>query len=121
MYRKVVSLKYLFPSFPPPPAGCATGSRGPTSNSSLTGQFILHWTSSSSLLVPQFNIYHALIFTSWLQGSLGTLASFMTCVEAVPLLRQLVAGFPPRPPGFDLRSGHVEFVVDNVALGKVFS
>jgi hypothetical protein len=29
--------------------------------------------------------------------------------------------FPPRRPGFDPRSCHVEFVVDKVALGQVFS
>jgi hypothetical protein len=39
----------------------------------------------------------------------------------VPQLRQLVAGFPARRPGFHLRSGHVGFVVDEVALGQVFS
>jgi hypothetical protein len=33
----------------------------------------------------------------------------------------LVAGFPPRLPGFELGSGHVGFVVDEVALGQVFS
>jgi hypothetical protein len=33
----------------------------------------------------------------------------------------LVAGFPPRQPGFEHGSGHVGFVVDKVALGKVFS
>jgi hypothetical protein len=33
----------------------------------------------------------------------------------------LVAGFPPRRPGFDPRSDHVGFVVDKVALGQVFS
>jgi hypothetical protein len=35
--------------------------------------------------------------------------------------RRLVAGFPPRRPGFEPRSGHVGFVVDKVALGQVFS
>jgi hypothetical protein len=34
---------------------------------------------------------------------------------------RLVAGFPPRWPGFEPRSGHGEFVVDKVALGQVFS
>jgi hypothetical protein len=34
---------------------------------------------------------------------------------------RLVAGSPPRRPGFDHRSGHVEFVADKVALGQVFS
>jgi hypothetical protein len=36
---------------------------------------------------------------------------------AVPWLKRLVAGFPPRRPGFDPRSGHVGFAVDKVALG----
>jgi hypothetical protein len=40
--------------------------------------------------------------------------------EAVPELRRLVAGFPPRRPGFEPRSGYVGFVVDKVALGQVF-
>jgi hypothetical protein len=39
---------------------------------------------------------------------------------AVPWLRRLVAGLPPRRPGFDLGSVHVGFVVDKVALGQVF-
>jgi hypothetical protein len=33
----------------------------------------------------------------------------------------LVAGFPPRRPGFEPRSSRVGFVVDKVALGQVFS
>jgi hypothetical protein len=41
--------------------------------------------------------------------------------KAVPQLKRLVAGFPPRRPGFDPRSGYVGFVVDKVALGQVFS
>jgi hypothetical protein len=36
------------------------------------------------------------------------------------MLRRLVAGLPPRTPGFDPGSIHVEFVVDKVALGQVF-
>jgi hypothetical protein len=39
----------------------------------------------------------------------------------VPQLRRLVAGFPSWRPGFYLRSSHVGFVVDKVALGQVFS
>jgi hypothetical protein len=35
--------------------------------------------------------------------------------------RRLVAGFPPRRPGFEPGSGHVGFVVDKVALEEVFS
>jgi hypothetical protein len=46
----------------------------------------------------------------------GALALLET-MEAVPWLRQLVAGLPPRRPGFDLGSVHVGFVVDEVALG----
>jgi hypothetical protein len=42
-------------------------------------------------------------------------------LEAVPQLRRLVAGFSPRRPWFEPRSGHVRFVVNKVALGKVFS
>jgi hypothetical protein len=41
--------------------------------------------------------------------------------EAVPYLKRLVAGFSPRWPGFDPRSGYVGFVVDKVAFGQVFS
>jgi hypothetical protein len=41
--------------------------------------------------------------------------------RAVPQLKRSAVGFPPRRAGFDPRSGHVEFVVDNVALGQVFS
>jgi hypothetical protein len=41
--------------------------------------------------------------------------------RAMPWLKRLVAGFPPRKPGFDPRSGHVGFVVDKVALGQIFS
>jgi hypothetical protein len=38
----------------------------------------------------------------------------------VPQLKRLVAGFPPRRPGF--ASGqHLVFVVDKAALGQVFS
>jgi hypothetical protein len=38
-----------------------------------------------------------------------------------PYLSRLVAGSPPRRPGFEPRSGHVGLVVDKVALGQVFS
>jgi hypothetical protein len=34
---------------------------------------------------------------------------------------RLVAGYPPRRPGFDSRSSHVRFVVDKMALGQVSS
>jgi hypothetical protein len=34
---------------------------------------------------------------------------------------RLVAGFPPRRPGFEPGSGHVGFVADKLALEQVFS
>jgi hypothetical protein len=34
---------------------------------------------------------------------------------------QLVAGFPPRRPGFEPGSGQLGFVVDKVALAQFFS
>jgi hypothetical protein len=37
-----------------------------------------------------------------------------------PQLKRLVAGFPPRRPGFHPGSGQVAFVVDKVTLGQVF-
>jgi hypothetical protein len=40
---------------------------------------------------------------------------------AVPWFRRLVAGLSPRRPGFDPGSVRMGFVVDNVALGQVFS
>jgi hypothetical protein len=40
--------------------------------------------------------------------------------KAEPKLKRLVAGFPPRRPGFEHRSCYVRFVVDKVALGQVF-
>jgi hypothetical protein len=42
-------------------------------------------------------------------------------VKAVPYLRRLVAGFPPRRTVFELTSSYVGFVVDEVALEQVFS
>jgi hypothetical protein len=50
-------------------------------------------------------------------------ASVIRCKgeRKTPWLRRLVAGFPPRRPGFNSRSEHVGFVVDNVAPGQVFS
>jgi hypothetical protein len=42
------------------------------------------------------------------------------CLVAVPWLRLLVVGLPPRSPGFDPGLVLVGFVVDKVALGQVF-
>jgi hypothetical protein len=41
--------------------------------------------------------------------------------RAAPLFKRLVAGFPPRRPGFHPGSGQVGFVVDKVAQGQVIS
>jgi hypothetical protein len=41
--------------------------------------------------------------------------------EAAAELKRLVAGFPPRRPGFDPGSGQMGFVLDKVVLGQVFS
>jgi hypothetical protein len=47
----------------------------------------------------------------------------MRCLstEAVPYLMRLVAGIPPRRPGFDPTSGDMGFVVDKVAREQIFS
>jgi hypothetical protein len=39
--------------------------------------------------------------------------------KAAPYLKRLVAGFPPRRPGFKRGSSHVGFVVDKVVLRQV--
>jgi hypothetical protein len=41
--------------------------------------------------------------------------------QAATQLKRLVSGFPPRRPGFEPGSDQVGFVVDKVALGRVFS
>jgi hypothetical protein len=40
-------------------------------------------------------------------------------MTAVPQRRRLVAGFPPRRPFFSPKLGHVKFVVDKAASGRV--
>jgi hypothetical protein len=42
-------------------------------------------------------------------------------IRAAPYLKRLVAGFPPRRPGFKPGSTHVGFVVDKLAVGQVSS
>jgi hypothetical protein len=43
--------------------------------------------------------------------------SFLMLIKRdVSWLRQLVAGFPSRRPGFDPRSAHVGFIVEKVEL-----
>jgi hypothetical protein len=48
-------------------------------------------------------------------ASLYSQIPLSTCFQAA------VSGFPPRRPGFKPGIGQVEFVVDKVALGQVFS
>jgi hypothetical protein len=42
-------------------------------------------------------------------------------IKAMPQFKQLVASFPLWHPRFDPKSHHVEFVVNKVALGQIFS
>ena len=51
---------------------------------------------------------------------LQNLEVHLSAYKAVLWLRRLVAGLPPRRPGFDPGSVLVGFVVDKVALGQVF-
>jgi hypothetical protein len=44
-----------------------------------------------------------------------------TTAKVMQLLMWLVAGLPPRGPGFQPRETHVGFVVDILAVGQVFS
>jgi hypothetical protein len=45
----------------------------------------------------------------------------ITAEKDAPWLKRLVAGFPPQRAGFEPGFGQVGFVVDKVALGRVFS
>jgi hypothetical protein len=42
-------------------------------------------------------------------------------IYGLAIAKLLVAGFPPRLPGFEPWTRHVGYVVDKVALGQVFS
>jgi hypothetical protein len=48
-------------------------------------------------------------------------SEWFTVVMSLPWLRRLVASLSPQRPGFMHRSDHVGFVVDKVALERVFS
>jgi hypothetical protein len=58
---------------------------------------------------------HSLLF-SINKHCAGCINRMQDCVIA-----QAVNGFPPRKPEFEPGSGQVEFVVDHVVLGQVFS
>ena len=74
---------------------------------------LLLWTYSSLLIVNTFCCGDL----SW---EVSTSETGKELIRAVPWLRQLVAGLPPRRPVFDPGSANVGFVVDKVALGQVF-
>jgi hypothetical protein len=63
---------------------------------------------------------HFVHHTSHMNLVNGTYCLYQQSNTAVPWLRRLVAGLPPRRPGFDAGSVHVGFVVDKVALGQLF-
>jgi hypothetical protein len=60
--------------------------------------------------MPPSTITYGLCLTNFMR--------WFRCSVTVPKLRWLVAGFPPRRPGFEPRSGHV---VDKVTLRQVSS
>jgi hypothetical protein len=76
----------------------------------------------------QFNVVKLVLFILLNSFTLKTHEAHKYCLyrltnphcQAVPWLRRLAAGLPPRRPGFDPGSVHVGFVVDKVALGQVF-
>jgi len=58
--------------------------------------------------------------TSWNPQTLSRPVQELLYLFMVPRLRRLVAGLSARRPGFGLRSIHVRFLVDEMALGQVF-
>jgi hypothetical protein len=65
--------------------------------------------------------FQSLKYACWNEDRLWKKVNAYRSYRAAPYLRRLVAGFPPRRPGFKPGYGHVVFVVDKVALGQVFS
>jgi hypothetical protein len=91
----------------------------------LTPLFLCIWSTVSSWqTIRQRFTYEGNIWRNWCthlataQFQLISLLS-IEVVETVPQLRQLVAGIPEWRPGFDSRSVHAGFVVDEMALGQV--
>jgi hypothetical protein len=84
-----------------------------------SGRFVYQELSSANgsphLLVQTFKV--ALRLTT----STFSAARFKISDIQVQLAAQLIAGFPPRWPGFEPGSAYMRFVVDKVALGQVFS
>jgi hypothetical protein len=50
-----------------------------------------------------------------------TSTSYIVLHEAFPQLKRLIAGFPSRRPEFELKLGHVGFVVDRPTVGQFSS
>jgi hypothetical protein len=81
--------------------GCSVGIAGGNDLRSTP----LRWPQKADIVIPSF-----IMIDSGIQVILRVLQG------AAPYLKRLVAGFPPRRPGFKPGSSHVEFVVDKVAL-----
>jgi hypothetical protein len=81
-------------------------------------RFALFWDITKCRVVIPYQRFDT-TYRSHFQGSRITWGNSRLLL-AVPWLRRLVAGLPPRRPGFDPASIHVGFVVDKVALGHVF-
>jgi hypothetical protein len=71
----------------------------------------------------RFIAFYIVLTEEIVQNFLQTLYPYkeQSTYKAAPLLKRLVAGFPPRRSGFKPGSSHVGFVVDKVTLGQVFS
>ena len=74
-----------------------------------------HGSGQTHRALPQYICKSVLARAVKARGERSLIAPLM----AVPWLRLLVAGLPPRRPGFDPGPVHVGFVVDKVALGQV--
>jgi hypothetical protein len=87
------------------------------------GHKTIHYQESA---LPRHNSKGANAVMNLVSKTESITAAALLSLQLVLLLRkwvpkQLVAGFPPRWPGFKPGSSHVGFVVGKVALGQVFS
>jgi hypothetical protein len=79
--------------------------------------------TSNPTLLEKFSVveFFAKISKQFSQPFQANSGVILFLYMATPLLKRLVAGFPPGQPGFDLWSDQVGFAVDKVALERVFS